>query len=48
MQCTVHDLEIYDPVWDEGDKKVLSSIGVTLLEDNLVRPAFLHAQTCAH
>lgn len=38
MQCTVHDLELYDPLWDEGDKKVLSSIGVTLLEDNLVRP----------
>ncbi|XAO26891.1 hypothetical protein I312_105732 [Cryptococcus bacillisporus CA1280] len=36
LNCTVHDLELYDPLWDEGDKKVLSSIGVTLLEDNLL------------
>ncbi|OWZ26582.1 hypothetical protein C356_06913 [Cryptococcus neoformans c45] len=36
LNCAVHDLEIYDPVWDEGDKKVLSSIGVTLFQYNLL------------
>lgn len=29
-------IEAFDPVWDEGDKKVLSACGISIIKENLV------------
>ncbi|KAK8861287.1 hypothetical protein IAR55_002106 [Kwoniella newhampshirensis] len=36
LRCEQSKIEVYDPVFDDGDKKLLSFLGVTILDDNLL------------
>ncbi|ORY27689.1 hypothetical protein BCR39DRAFT_537986 [Naematelia encephala] len=48
------EIEAFDPVWDEGDRKVLSAFGIKLIEENLFgkytlspdRPYLLYLPHC--
>nr|ODN87212.1 hypothetical protein L203_03484 [Cryptococcus depauperatus CBS 7841] len=36
LKCDTAEIELYDPMWDDGDRKLLSLLGVKCLEQNLL------------
>ncbi|WWD16810.1 hypothetical protein CI109_101242 [Kwoniella shandongensis] len=43
LNCEPVSIEVFDPVFDEGDRKVLATFGVTVLEENLLGKHTLHS-----